>query len=1131
MKRFSLRRYFPAFATILAMATSAPTLLAQAATITGRVLSDGGQPIENANAVISELNISVGSNAQGRYSIVIPGERVRGQSVTLRIRAIGHLAVTRQINITAGTQTIDITMARDINRLQEVIVTGVTAGTEQKKTPFTVTALNAEQDLQVPSTNALAQLAGKVPGATIRTDGGRPGTAPSILLRGPHSINASGRSQGPLILVDGIILNGGTTDLNPEDIETIEVVKGAAASSLYGSRAGNGIISITTKSARNQAPGMRIGVKQEQGFSVVNGDYRFARDHMLMMSEDNSRFCIQQSGLPSCSRTVDMAQEAFRINDQGGDASLTPYIFERDFGIANAPKKPELKGLFMSNLWPVMYNPIDQASTSNPYTNTSLDISGKTGGTSYFTSFNSLINTGAIKFLKGYRRQSARVNVDQSITSDLNMSIQTFFSRSQNYSDGEGGNNSPYFTLTRQHPNTNLLGTDSKGRIYVRPDPTAETSQNYNPLYDNQAVYGRTNVDRFLGSMTTRYIASEWLNFDGSASIDNRRSNNIGQQDKGYRTTVVGPANLGSIDAGAGTDLSYNLALGATATHNFGRDLASRLNLRYTYEDQESNDNSASGNTLAVPGLLTLNNATASLDGSYSQSSVRALGASAGLNLEYKERYIFDGALRNDGSSLFGAAQRWHSYYRGSVAWRLSDEPFWKFTDAINDLKLRAAVGTAGGRPRFSAQYEAFSIGTGGAITATTLGNKELRPEVTLETEYGIDAELFHRYGLTLTYARDITTDEILQVPPSVSSGFSSQWLNAGTMDGRTWEASLNVPILTKRNLVWTSRINWDQNRSVITKMDVPDFFQSVDNARVHYAVGERYGNIWGKKFATSCSQLPSDFASQCGPGQEWQRNSDGYIVWVGQGNTASDGITKNLWQAQRAGCIVKGVAHTDITGIKDCLKAGGTVNNPWGQPVVNWGMLQVLRDSTGNPALQEMGNGLPLWKASLAQNFQYKRLNVYALFEKSFGSGVFNLDRHWSLGDFMTQDEDQRGKSIGDAKPIGYYWRAPAPDNPAGVGGFYDVLGPNSLTFEDGGFTKFRELSASYNVGALPKIGGDWSIIVVGRNLYTWTKYTGWDPDVGDTGGNVNSGAAVAIQAFQYPSTRTFVLTLSSKF
>ena len=209
--------------------------------------------------------------------------------------------------------------------------------------------------------------------------------------------------------------------------------------------------------------------------------------------------------------------------------------------------------------------------------------------------------------------------------------------------------------------------------------------------------------------------------------------------------------------------------------------------------------------------------------------------------LGYKDRYFFDGSLRKDGSSLFGEDQRYHNYYRASLAWLLTDEPWFQGKSIFDQFKFRAAVGTAGGRPSFSAQYEALTIGTGGSITANTLGNKDLRPENTLETEYGIDAELFHKYGVNITYARDITTDELLLVPASVSSGFSNQWRNAGTMDGRTWEVSLNVPVITKRSFIWTSRFNWDQNRAYITRSSTyPNTSTPTSSSRV----GERYGNV-----------------------------------------------------------------------------------------------------------------------------------------------------------------------------------------------------------------------------------------------------------------------------------------------
>ena len=144
-------------------------------------------------------------------------------------------------------------------------------------------------------------------------------------------------------------------------------------------------------------------------------------------------------------------------------------------------------------------------------------------------------------------------------------------------------------------------------------------------------------------------------------------------------------------------------------------------------------------------------------------------------------------------------------------------------------------------------------------------------------------------------------------------------------------------------------------------EMNVPDFFQSNTDANIRYAVGERYGNVYGKTFVTQLRQLPADFAARCGTGKDWQANDQGYIVWVGAGNTYKDGVTKNLWQAQLLGCTVNGVATASITGATNCLKAGGTVNTPWGQPTVHWGMLQAIRDSTGLPKLTLLGNSMPL--------------------------------------------------------------------------------------------------------------------------------------------------------------------------
>lgn len=192
--------------------------------------------------------------------------------------------------------------------------------------------------------------------------------------------------------------------------------------------------------------------------------------------------------------------------------------------------------------------------------------------------------------------------------------------------------------------------------------------------------------------------------------------------------------------------------------------------------------------------------------------------------------------------------------------------------------------------------------------------------------------------------------------------------------------------------------------------------------------------------------------------------------------------------------------------------------------------MPMILRDSTGNPVLQPLGNTQPDFRLSMSHNVQYKKFNLYALVDGNYGSRVFNQEIHWSLGDFNVGYEDQANRTVETAKPLGYYWRATAPDNAAGVGGLYDVLGTNNYTTQAGTYTKLREASLSYALGPVRGIG-DWSVSLIGRNLWTITDFLGWDPEVGVTGTNLNSSAITAVAGFQYPQTRTFTFSIGTRF
>lgn len=1083
---------------------------AQNSVITGRVTTEFGQPLEGANVYIAEMTISVATNSNGGYTITIPAARAGGQQIVLRARAFGYIPQARPIRLTSGSQSVDFSLKQDVNRLQEVVVTGVTAGTEQKKLAFSVAHVD-ESQMPVPAANPLTQLQGKVPGAQIVSTTGRPGSAPAVLLRGPKSINGQGRGQSPLYIVDGIELQGTLADINPQDIESVEVVKGAAASSLYGSRAGNGVIQITTKSGKNVSEGVRFNVRTEYGGSDIERAFPLARDHFVTMDETQTRFCVDLAASITCGRTVNFEEEALRVNQNANEVALTPQVFNMDGGIARNPGLKNLRNVFQVNLFPRQYDPVSDVVTPGQFVNSSVDASGKAGGTSFFASASNLWQQGAIKYLSGFKRNSLRLNVDQNVGSNVTLGVRSYYSRGwQDGANQEQGN--AFFRVTRVPAGVDLTRLDNLGRLFIRSNPLNQGDQNYNPLYDFQNARQTNTNDRFLGSMTASYTPTSWLTFDANGSYDRTNSSLYFVRDNGFRVTNASniTTTLGFTQRNGGYSQSYNASVNGTASKSWGS-FNTRYTLRYLYEQQDGLSTLLFGSNLAVPNLTTAGAAIESFGIGSSETSIRSIGATAGVDADWKDRYILGALIRRDGSSLFGQQNRWANYGRVSAAWRVAAEPWWFAPTAVNELKLRASYGTAGGRPSFAAQYEAFSIGTGGAVVPQVLGNKKLRPETVGETELGLDAEFFARYGLNVTYARDIATDQILPVRPPAASGFDTQWLNAGTLDNKTWEVSVNVPLVQRRNVSWSTRVNYDRTRSTITKLDVPPFFggttyQNSDKI-FRFAAGERYAEFYGRKFVTSCGELPSTFQSQCGSGKAFQRNSDGFIVWVGAGNALGDGITKNLWNAVLPGAQA-----------------------PWGQ-ATNWGMPFILRDSTGTGRVIALGNALPDYRLGVSQTFNFKKLFVYALADGSFGQYIWNQGRAWSYGDFMNRDEDQRGKSIADAKPIGYYWRAPSPDG-AGVGGLYDFLGVNSGTLEKSSYWKLREVTVSYNIGAVAGTG-DWTIGLTGRNLKTFTNYTGFDPEVGTTANSNVTGtsALAAVDNYNFPNTRTYTISLSTKF
>ena len=1121
LERVGTRRLGASILALLLSFASAEIATAQsAATISGTVTSEAGQPLFGAGVDIEALAIRVGTSENGRYAITVPGARVRGQQVVLRARLFGYAPQTRSVTLSEGSQTQDFSLRTDVNRLSQVVVTGVAEGTEKTKIPFTVSTVNAA-DMPVPGANAFSQLQGKVAGMQITSSTGRPGADPQILLRAPLSINASGRGQGPLVIVDGIIFNGGISDVNPQDIESVEVVKGAAAASLYGSRAGNGVIQIITKRGSGQASdGIKFNVSSEAGASDIERQYNLAQNHTILMNEDYTRYCVSAApsgatGTAPCTWTTTMAQELRRVNDIPDDLTLDTRSFAGEIGISSAPGQVQLRHSYQLTPWTRSYEPINDLLTNGNFVNTNVSMSGRIQTVNIYASLGNLTQEGSVKFLDGYARNSFRINADQQLGEEWTVSGTSFFSKA-GYDGGNfvGANNRVWFGLARTPAFANILARDSQNRFMPRHNPLVQGNQNYNPIQELTGARQTNSDQRYLGSLDAKFRPVTWADAAWNFGYDYQTGWGEFLRDKNFRTSAQNLTQpLGFFARANAHASSFNTSLNLTMRRQLMPDLNGTISLRYLYEQQDFKNDNFNGDNLVVAGLNTADAVTTNQSIGSSQSRLAQIGLFATGRIDYKGKLIFDGLIRQDGASVFGTDNRWQTYGRASVLYRPSEETWWFARDIVNEFKLRAAVGTAGNRPNFSAQYETLTIGAGGSLTQAQLGNPLLGPEVIRETDIGFDAELFHRFGVEFSFIRASAENQILSVPVPSIAGSTSQWRNAGTLENKIIEGSLNVPILEGfHGVTWSSRLAFDMPQSKITKLDVLPYFVSAAGAQgttemFRIAAGNDYGVIFGRKFAESCLDLPAAFQARCGDGREWQRNDDGYIVWTGVGNTWRDGITKNLYNAVNPGS-----------------------DSPWGAQQY-WGMAMIMRQPSSVAQSLKLGTAIPSLRWSMGHNVAWNKFSGYVLFDAIQGRSVYNLVRQWNYGDFMNGDIDQAGKTVETAKPIGYYWRVSPPDDSRGIGGLYDQLGPpNSNVVEDASFVKLRELSVGYRVGRVGRYG-DWTVNLVGRNLLTWSDYKGFDPETGLNGGANGSGILNAADAFNFPNLRTVTLQFNVGF
>ena len=997
----------------------------QNATVQGRVTS-AGAPLGGAQVGIVELGIGSVTDAQGRFTFTVDPSRAGGKQVTVLARTIGYRPVKHLVTLTAGRIEQNFELEKDVLNLEAVVTTGVSDATSQKKTTFAVAAVNNQQIKEAPASSPLGTLNGRVAGASVTAVNGEPGSAPRIRLRGPTSLTGS---QDPLIIVDGTISRISLADINAQDIERIEVIKGAAASSLYGSDAANGVVQIFTKRGATLATGQtQVMVRNEFG------------------SNDLRKTIPNNFSHP------------YKVNAAGE--------FVRD---ANGNRIQE-DDRISDNSYNKVYDQLGEVFRSGQFMTNYISVGQRNANSNFNASFENSKDQGIANLLSGYNRQNFRLNLDMELHPKLDFQTGAFYGQSKaDQADDSSGD--AFFGLRFLEPNIDLMGKNPDGTPYLAAIRQSPASGNVsNPLYRWNTIKNSNDRARFTGLLKVRYRPTTWLTAEGNTNFDRGSRTFRSFVPLGYIGST-GTVSKGSISNSENVTRAYNLGATLTAVKSTSW-FTNTTKLAWVYEDQENAGTSVFASALTVPRVTEFSAASRDpenpvIPGSFSQP-IRNQNFFAITTFDIKDKYIIDGLIRQDQSSLFGTDQRSKLFKRLSGAWRVSEDIA---LPGVDEFKLRASYGEAGLRPVFDAQYEQFSI-QGGSPVKITLGNPDLRPAFSREIEGGFDLTFLKNFKFEYSYSSKITDDQILNVPVSSATGFRNQWINAGSLEGKTHEVLLSAVLASKKDFLWSMNIAGDRTRQKVRSLAVPPFLVGpVSNTTIfRLAPGQPFGIVYGSSWVQTQDQLTSMIAAKrlTGTAADYVLNEEGYYV------------AKSAWR---------------------------TVNE---KPIK-------FLDADGN-SLRQIADVNPDFNLNFNTQMNWKKFSVTAVVNWVKGGDIYNYTRQWPFFDQRDPAFDQRGKPEVEKKPTTYYAT------------FYNNFDANTYFVEDGSYVRLRELAVNYEIpqAVTKRFGmGDGRTArfgVVGRNLFTSTKYSGYDPDVSGGG---NNPFAYRVDYFTYPIFKTFTFML----
>jgi TonB-linked SusC/RagA family outer membrane protein len=989
----------------------ASAAFAQDRTITGTVTAkEDGSALPGVSIQVKGTKVGTQTGADGKFTIKV----AQGQSA-LTFSFIGFVQKT----VTLGNgSNINVSLESDSKVLSEVVVVGY--GTQSKREiTGSQSTVKAADIANAPIQSPEQALQGRAPGVQVTQSSGTPGGGISVRVRGPSSIGASNQ---PLYIVDGVPINTGSYtqlaaggqltnslgDINPSDIESLEVLKDAAATAIYGSRASAGVVLITTKRGANQATRLSF----------------------------NSYYGVQeaQRQLPTITgqEYITLLNEA--VNTRYGSTTGYTYLT----GLSNNPAN------YANTNWQ------DEIFTTAAVKNYDLSVRGGTDKTKFSVS-GSYFDQDGIVINTGYKRYSGRVNIDNKISDKFNIGISSSFSNA---------------TSNRVNNDNNIYGVVS-GSVLLGPhvpvknpngtwggDPVSSVD---NPVASAYETTFTAVNNRLFANAFGEYKITDNLKFKTSFGVDYVQS-----KDRRFYPTTV---NAGRGSKGSGAE-GYNQEMNVVNENlfSFAKTFGGKHSLNavagVTYQTSQYESIYAAATVFPGNDIRRISAGAVKTDASSGGTSWGLVSYLARANYTFADKYIVQGSVRVDGSSRFGAKNRYATFPAASVAWRASEENFLKNSKLISDLKFRASYGETGNQEigNFTS-LPLFGVGAyiqSGSLVPTQLGNPDLTWETAKAYNAGFDLGLFdNRLTFTVDGYRRNTVELLLGQPLVGASGFTSIQKNIGAVKNEGLELGLNAVIVNSKNFKWDASFNYTKNKNQVSTL---------------------YGGI--------------PYAS-------------GFASWVEQGQPLG------AFRGYIVDRLFQSAADVAASPLQSSATRAGDIK---------------FKDLNGDNVInsldqQIMGQGLPTYFGGLTNNIKYKNFDVSFFFQFSGGNQIYNNTRAFSEG--MNGLFGQTDAVLNRWTPTNTNTNIPraiygdTPNNRRTSTRWLEDGDFIRLKNANIGYTFSPSLVKRLKLNSL-------RIYAAGQNLWTKTKYQGLDPEV-STFSDTNTAPGTDFLTFPQARTYTF--------